>query len=91
VIAQANLRLAARWLGAAWTLDIFNLFARRDVTNLDETYTSDSVSPIDGGSYEDLVFLKNASGDPATRRTSFQLPTEFQAALAISLGVHVAF
>jgi hypothetical protein len=66
VIAQANLRLAARWQGLTTTLDIINLFARREVTNLDETYADDS-RPIDGGSYEDLVFLKNATGAPPDR------------------------
>jgi hypothetical protein len=91
VIAQANLRLAARWRGFEATLEIANLFDRRVPTNLDETYTRDSVRPIDGGSYEDLVFLKNSAGRAARRQTAFQLPVEFQPPLSITLGVHRAF
>jgi hypothetical protein len=91
LISQANLRLAARWRGVTMTLDVFNLFDRRDVTNLDEVYTDDTVSPISGGSASDLVFLKDAAGHPAQRRAGFQLPTAFQDPLSVSLGVHKAF
>jgi hypothetical protein len=91
VLGQANLHLAARWRGFAVTLDLLNLFDRRDPTNLDEVYSNDSVRPIDGGSYADLVFLKNATGQAAHRRTAFQLPTAFQPPLTLSLGVHKAF
>ena len=91
LIAQANLRLEAQWRGVLVTLEIFNVFDRRDTTNLDEVYSLDSVRPIQGGSTSDLVFLKNAAGAPATRSTAFQLPTAFQPPLSISLGVHTAF
>lgn len=91
VISQANLRLAAIWRGVTVTLDVFNLFDRRAVTNLDEVYTSDTVRPIAGGSAADLVFLKNEVGTPAIRRNGFQLPIAFQDPLSISLGVHRAF
>lgn len=91
VIAQANLRLAARWRGVMMTLELFNVFDRRDLTNLDEVFSADTVRPVEGGSYEDLVFLKNAAGAPARRRTAFQLPTAFQSPLSIALGVHKAF
>jgi hypothetical protein len=91
VIGQANLHLAARWRGFSATLDVVNLFDRRDVTNLDEVYTDDAVRPIEGGSYSDLVFLKNDTGAAARRRTAFQLPTAFQTPLSVSLGVHKAF
>jgi outer membrane receptor protein involved in Fe transport len=91
VIAQANLRLAARWRGVTATLDVFNVFDRRDATNLDEVYSDDLVRPIEGGDAGDLVFLKDEGGAPARRRTAYQLPTAFQAPLAIALGVHKAF
>jgi len=91
VIGQANLRLAAQWRGALVTLDLVNLFDRQDVTNLDEVFTADTVRPVEGGSYEDLVFLKNAAGKPAIRRPAFQLPIAYQPPLAVSLGVHKAF
>jgi hypothetical protein len=91
LVAQADLRLAAVWRGLSITLDLQNVFDRRSATNLDEVYTDDAVRPIEGGSYSDLVFLKNEAGAPARRRTAFQLPTAFQAPLAVSLGVHQAF
>jgi hypothetical protein len=91
VIAQANLGLAARWRGVLLSLDLQNVFDRRDITNLDETFTNDAVRPVEGGSYEDLVFLKNDLGRPARRRTAYRLPTAFQTPLSISLGIHNAF
>ena len=91
VVGQVNLRLAAQWRGFTATLDVFNAFDRQDLTNLDEVFSGDQVRPISGGSYEDLVFLKNDAGKPATRRTGFQLPTTYQTPLSISLGVHKVF
>jgi hypothetical protein len=91
VIGQANLHLAASWCGITATLDLFNVFDRRDPTGVDEVYSTDSVRPIEGGSYSDLVFLKTDTGEVAHRRTAFQLPTTFQAPLSVALGVHAAF
>jgi len=90
-IAQANLRLAARWREVDVTLDVFNLFDQRTPTNLDEVYTSDAVRPIEGGTASDLVFLRSDSGTPAIRRTAFQLPIAYQSPLSVTLGVHKAF
>ncbi|HMG24386.1 MAG TPA: hypothetical protein VK607_23785, partial [Kofleriaceae bacterium] len=91
VVAQANVRLAARWRGVDVRLDIVNLFDRRDVTNLDELYTSSAVRPVEGGGASDLVFLKDDAGAPARRRTAFRLPTAYQPPLSVTLGVHKEF
>lgn len=91
VVSQADLRLAARWAGFDFTLDVINLFDRRAPLNVDEVYTSDPVRPVVGGSVGDLVSLKTVDGAPAHRLTSFQLPTEFQPPLSAVLGVHKAF
>ncbi|HEU4727784.1 MAG TPA: hypothetical protein VFT22_07850, partial [Kofleriaceae bacterium] len=91
VLAQTDLRLAARWRGFTATLELVNVFDRREPTNLDEIYTGDAVRPIEGGSYADLVFLKTDAGTPASRRTAFQLPTAFQDPMQITLGVHRTF
>ncbi|HEX3757684.1 MAG TPA: TonB-dependent receptor [Kofleriaceae bacterium] len=91
VVSQANLRLAARWSGVDFTLDVINLFDRRTVTDVDEIYTNDSVRPVIGGSASDLVFLQTVDGTPAHRLTSFQLPTAYQPPLSVTLGVHKAF
>lgn len=91
VIAQANLRLAARWQGFTATLDVVNLFDRRVATSVDELYSEDGVRAVSGRRYEDLVFVTSDDGHVARRLPSFQLPTEFQAPLSISLGIHRAF
>ncbi|HEX8113770.1 MAG TPA: TonB-dependent receptor, partial [Kofleriaceae bacterium] len=91
VVSQANLRLAARWAGFDFTLDVINLFDRRTPTNLDEIYTTDPVRPVVGGSASDLVLVKTDDGAPAHRLTSFQLPTAYQPPLSVTLGVHKAF
>jgi hypothetical protein len=91
LIEQVNLRLAATWRGFTLTLDIFNLFDRRTPTSVDEVYSNDAVQPIDGGSYSDLLFLKNDAGEPAHRLTSYQLPTTYQAPISATLGVHRSF
>jgi hypothetical protein len=82
------LRLAARWHGFELTLDLLDVFARRDATNLDEIYTEDTVRPIVGGTPEDLVFLTDDRGRPAARRTSYNFPTAFQGPFEAVLGVH---
>ncbi|MEO7730309.1 MAG: hypothetical protein ABIY55_05010 [Kofleriaceae bacterium] len=91
VIAQANVRLAARWRATTVTLDVANLFDRREVTQVDELYSDDLVQPITGGKPADLAALKTITGQDAVRRTAFQLPTAFQAPLSITLGVHRMF
>ena len=91
VIAQANVRLAARWRATTVTLDVFNVFDRRAVTQVDELYSDDPVRPIAGGAPADLASLQTVTGQDAIRRTAFQRPTAFQAPLSITLGVHRTF
>jgi hypothetical protein len=93
VLSQVNLRLGARWRGFDFSLDVFNVFDRREPTNLDEVYAGQSVRPIVGGTLEDLVFLKNEAGavTPAARRPGFALPTAFQSPLSVVLGIHTSF
>jgi len=91
MLSQANVRLGARWRGVDCSLDIFNVFNRREPTNLDEVYAGQQARPIVGGTLEDLVFLKNEGGTVAARRPGFALPTAFQSPLSVVLGVHKAF
>lgn len=91
MLSQANVRLAARWEGFDVTIDVFNAFDRGTSTSVDELYTSDLVRPIEGGSYEDLVFLKSTDGQDVGRRTAFGLPLAFQGPVSAVLGVHRAF
>ena len=100
MLTQANLRLGASWRGFDLTLDVFNLFDQRTVTNLDEIYTDGAVRPIDGGTPEDLVFLKHEVVDaagvtveqrPARRRPSYQLPAVFQTPISAVLGIRRVF
>ena len=90
LVTQANVRVAARWRGTDFTVDVFNLFDRRTPTNLDEVYASGDVRPIVGGSEEDLLWLK-AGTMPARRRTAFRLPFSYQPPIAVAVGIHRAF
>ncbi|HSR97264.1 MAG TPA: TonB-dependent receptor [Kofleriaceae bacterium] len=91
VVSEARVRVLARWRGVAVTLDVQNVFDRRDPTNLDEVYTGDTVRPVTGGDASDLVFLKNDAGAPARRSAGYRLPVAFQDPLAVTLGIHSAF
>jgi hypothetical protein len=91
MLAQANLRLAAHWRGFDVILDVFNAFDRSGPTAVDEVYGELLLRPIDGGSYEDLVFLKDVNGAPARRRTGYGLPIAFQGPISASLGIRREF
>jgi hypothetical protein len=90
LLTQANVRLAASWRGFDFTLDVINLFDHTDATIIDTTYAGGPIRPIAGGSYEDLVFLRNDFGLPAARRTTYALGTAFQPPFSAALGVHHA-
>lgn len=88
---QANVRLAATYRGFDITLDLFNLFNRRDETNYDTVYASGVIHPIQGGTSEDLVFLRTEDGLVATRRPSYLTGTAFQSPFSGYLGIHRSF
>jgi hypothetical protein len=91
MLSQANVRLATRWHDIAFTLDVFNLFDRRDATNLDQVYTRDAVLPINGGEPSDLIWLRDVNGNAATRSRTYGLPTAFQSPVSVTLGARYAF
>jgi hypothetical protein len=91
MLAQANVRLAAHWRGFDLLLDVFNVFDRGEATLVDELYSESLVRPIEGGTYQDLVFLKTVDGDPSRRRTAFGLPAAFQGPISASLGLRHTF
>jgi len=88
---QANLRLAATYRGFDLTLDLFNLFDRRDETNVDTIYTAGTIHPIQGGTPEDLVFLRTEDDHLALRRTAYLTGTAFQSPFSAFLGIHRSF
>ena len=92
---QANVRLAATYRKFEITLDLFNLFDKRNETNIDTVYAGGALHPIEGGRSEDLVFLRTDDGDnpgrPATRSPSYGTGTAFQAPFSAVLGVHRSF
>ena len=95
VLTQANMRIGAVWQGFEITLDLFNVFNRRDAIAVDEVYSGGiirrAIRPIDQGTPADLVFLKNADGTAAIRSPSYAAATAFQSPLSAVLGVHRAF
>ncbi len=88
---QANVRVAASYRHFDITLDLFNLFDRRDETTTDSVYSSGTLRPIDGGKPEDLVFLRTDEGFAAQRRPAFLTGTAFQAPFSAVLGLHRSF
>ena len=91
MLSQVNLHLETWWHGVTFTLDVFNLFDRRDPTNLDQVYTQDSVLPVSGGAAGDLIWLRDANGNAATRSRTYGLPTAFQAPVSGTLGARAMF
>jgi hypothetical protein len=91
VVTQANIRISARWRGLDITLDLFNLFNRRETLSTDEVYARGAVNPIAQGDVSDVVFLKNEDGRAAVRRPSYATPTSFQSPLSAVLGVQRGF
>ena len=93
MVTTANLRLFARVAGCDIRLDLFDVFDRQATTLTDEIYVGgeQSVTPIVGGSAEDLVWLKTASGTIPTRHDGYNFATAFQAPFAAVLGVHRSF
>ena len=91
MIAQANIRIGADIEGVLITLDLFNVFNRKEATSVDEVYASGAVQPIDGGTVADLPFLKNVDGTDATRRRTYATATAFQSPLSAVLGIQKTF
>jgi hypothetical protein len=90
-ITQANVRVGASWQGVDITLDLFNVFNRREATAVDELYAVGAVRPIDRGSPEDLLVLKTEAGEPAPRRATYATATQYQSPRAAVLGIQRAF
>jgi hypothetical protein len=90
-ITQTNLRVGATWQGFDFTLDLFNVFNRREATSVDELYAGGAVRPIDRGTPEDLVFLKTTDGEQAARRASFATASQYQSPRSAVLGIQRGF
>lgn len=91
VVTLANIRISALWRGLDITLDLFNVFNRREAVATDETYAQGAIRPIDQGTLSDLVFLKTVDGTDAIRRPTFGTATSFQSPMSAVLGVRHAF
>ena len=94
ILSQANVRVGARVGGIDFTLDVFNAFDRREAITINEVYAGQSVRPVSGGTYEDLVFAKTESCGELTctasvpqRRSGYGLPNTFQTPRSLILGV----
>jgi hypothetical protein len=91
LVTQANVRLAASWHSLDITLDLFNVFNRREATSVDEVYAVGPVRAIDNGTREDLVFLKAGDSADASRRRSYAHATGYQSPRSAVLGIRRAF
>jgi len=91
MLTQANIRMGARWHGLDLTLDVFNLFNRREAVAVNDVYTQAAVRPIDRGSREDLVWLKTETGLETVRSTSYAHALSYQSPLSVLLGIRQTF
>ncbi len=91
VVTQSNVRMSARWHGLDITLDLLNVFNRREATQIDEFYTVGSVRPIDRGTPQDLVWLKTDTGADSVRRAAYAHALSYQSPFSAVLGIHQAF
>ncbi|TPV93395.1 MAG: TonB-dependent receptor [Myxococcales bacterium FL481] len=77
------------------TIDIFNLPNFQQVTQRDESYTYDDVTPIEGGTTEDLANLIVAGSEddpePATQNRNFGRATRFQTPRQFRFGLRFEF
>jgi hypothetical protein len=91
VVTQANVRVSTEARGFVITLDLFNVFNRREAVATNETYSEGVIRPIDGGTLSDLVFLKNEDGSNAMRRPGYGFASAFQSPISVVLGVQRSF
>lgn len=77
------------------TAEVFGAFY--NVTNnqatvaVDDTYTYDTVKPIEGGTKEQLAHLRNDAGAPVKVNPNFGKPTSFQAPFSAQVGFRLKF
>ena len=91
LLSQANVRIGATWQGFDFTLDVLNIFNRREATNVQEQYGGGTIHPIDHGTLSDVPFLKTETGAEAHRNPTVGVGTSFQAPRSAFLGVRRAF
>ncbi|MBK9032035.1 MAG: hypothetical protein IPL61_12040 [Myxococcales bacterium] len=89
-LTQANLHVGARRGRWSATLDVWNLFDRRGVVAVEESFARDA-SPIVGGDAGDLIWLKDdvVEGNPALRVDGYGQPTRYQAPISAIVAVAV--
>jgi outer membrane receptor protein involved in Fe transport len=77
--------------------DLFNVFNRQGAYSLDEDFTFDSVNPIVGGEYEDLIWAKaqNTQGGeqstPIGRNRNFLNPNARYSPFSARVGARLTF
>lgn len=91
LVTQANMRFAASWHDFDITLDLLNVFNHRVATSTEELYTGGTLHPIDGGTREDLVWLKTEEGAEVRRNPSHGVGTQFQSPFSAWLGIQRSF
>jgi len=78
-------------LALSITMDVFNVANFQQFTNIDQTYTSDDVLPIAGGSLDDIDGLENSNGEAAVVNPNFGRPIAFQRPRMFRFGVRLTF
>ena len=72
-------------------MDVVNLFNQREITNVDDEYTSEPTNPILHGKVEDLRHLRTLDGRAPGLNVNYGQPTSFQEPLYMRIGGRLTF
>lgn len=73
------------------SFDVFNVANFQEVTAVDNTWTTNTVSPILGGKVANLKNLRATDGSAVVINPNYGQPTAYQAPLNLRLGARVSF
>jgi len=73
------------------TMNIYNVGNFQAVIARDNNYTFDDVTPLKGGTMDQLKMLKNTDGNPVTPNPNFGKPIAYQTPRQFSFSVRLTF
>jgi hypothetical protein len=73
------------------TMNIYNVGNFQSVIARDNNYTFDDVTPLKGGTMDQLKMLKNTDGNPVTPNPNFGKPIAYQTPRQFSFGIRLTF
>lgn len=95
-VSQLDLRVSyehelTRRVQLGLSVEVINLFDQRQVTNVDDLYTTSFVAPVRNGKPEDLQHLRALDGSLAVVNSNYGQPTAYQEPLYMRFGGRLTF